>query len=133
MTLVVDASVLVAVLTDSGPDGEWAQSIIDAEELAGPALLLAESSNALRGLEFSRRIAADAVAIAYRDLLSVRVSLHPFTPYADRVWELRHNLTAYDAWYIAVAEALGCPLATLDQRLTHAPGLQCEVVTTEAP
>ena len=50
-------------------------------------------------------------------------------PHAERVWALRHNLTAYDAWYVAVAEALDCPLATLDRRLSRASGPACEVLT----
>jgi predicted nucleic acid-binding protein len=50
-----------------------------------------------------------------------------FEPFAGRVWELRRNLTSYDAWYVAVAEALDLPLATLDRRLGRATGTSCRV------
>ena len=50
-------------------------------------------------------------------------------PFAQRAWELRHNLTSYDAWYVAVAEALGLPLATLDEGLARASGPKCDFLT----
>jgi predicted nucleic acid-binding protein len=56
------------------------------------------------------------------------MTLHPFGPYADRVWELRENLTVYDAWYVAVAERLGQPLVTADAAILGAPGLRCELI-----
>ena len=62
------------------------------------------------------------------DLLGRDISLYPFAPFADRVWELRRNLTSYDAWYVAIAEFLDCPLVTLDRRLARAPGLSCRIV-----
>ena len=49
------------------------------------------------------------------------IELFPFAPFADRVWALRSNLTSYDAWYVALAEAFGCPLVTLDQKLSPRP------------
>lgn len=54
------------------------------------------------------------------------LELYRFAPFADRVWSLRHTLTSHDAWYVAVAEALGLPLATLDRRLASAKGPTCE-------
>ncbi len=57
------------------------------------------------------------------------MALLPFAPFEERIWELRHNLTAYDAWYVAVAEALDCPLVTLDIRLSRAPGPTCAFIT----
>ena len=59
------------------------------------------------------------------------LQLFPFAPFAERVWALRHNLTCYDAWYVAVAEAIGCPLVTLDRRLSLAPGPTCRIVVPE--
>jgi len=66
-----------------------------------------------------------------RELCSRHSRLHleyfpPYAPLGPRVWELRENLTAYDAWYVALAEELGLPLATLDGRLSRAPGPRCE-------
>lgn len=54
--------------------------------------------------------------------------LYPYEPFGARVWELRHNVTAYDAWYVAVAEMLGAPVATLDRRLIGATGPRCAFV-----
>ena len=50
----------------------------------------------------------------HRDLLRLDLALFPFTPFAERIWALRNNLSSHDAWYVALAEALGCPLLTLD-------------------
>jgi predicted nucleic acid-binding protein len=57
------------------------------------------------------------------------VELFPFDPFADRIWELRHTVTSYDAWYVPVAEALRLPLATLDGRLSGARGVTCKFLT----
>ena len=57
------------------------------------------------------------------------MELFPFVPLAERIWALRGNLTIYDAWCVALAEALDCPLATLDRKLSRAQGPACEVIT----
>ena len=62
---------------------------------------------------------------AHRDLAEASIALFAFRPFAERVWELHGNLTSYDAWYVALAEALDCPLATLDFRLSRSPGPTC--------
>ena len=128
MTIVVDASVLVAALVDSGREGVWAESVMAESSLAGPELVLAEVSNILRRLERIREISRLEANSAHRDLLQLDLDLFPFAPFADRVWALRSNLTSYDAWYVALAEALGCPLVTLDRRLNRATGHACEVL-----
>ena len=56
------------------------------------------------------------------------MELFPFAPFAERVWALRENLTSYDAWYVALAEVLDCPLVTLDRRLSRASGPVCEII-----
>ena len=73
----------------------------------------------------ARRLTSLESTLAQRDLLRLDVELVPFHPFADRVWSLRNNLTSYDAWYVAVAEALGLGLATLDGRLARATGPVC--------
>ena len=70
---------------------------------------------------------------AHRDLLRLDLELVPFAPYAERVWALRGNLTCYDAWYVALAEALDCPLMTLDRRLGRASGPTCEITVPPWP
>ena len=126
MTVVMDASALVAALVDSGPDGAWATSLIQREGVVGPELLPAEVCNVLRRLEISGRLSTAEAAMAYGDLQRLNLDLFLFSPFAQRIWELRGNLTAYDAWYVALAEALEYPLATLDLRLVGARGTECE-------
>ncbi len=128
MTTVVDASVLVAALLDIGAAGRWAESIISRMSLAGPELVLAEVSNVLRRLEGAGQITRSEATRAHQDLLLLDLALFPFAPFAERIWLLRLNLTSYDAWYVALAEGLECPLATLDNRLSHAMGPSCEFV-----
>jgi len=70
--------------------------------------------------------------MAHADLLDLRVELFPYAPFAARVWELRDNLTTYDAWYIALAEFLSSPVATLDRRLSRAAGPRCGFETPPA-
>lgn len=129
MTLVIDASALVAVLAERDADGRWAAAVVNGETLVAPHMLLAEASNTLRRLEQRGNLSAAQAAQAHQQLPQRAVALFPFSPFAERVWELRHNLTAYDAWYVALAEALDCPLVTLDARLSRAPGVACSFVT----
>lgn len=129
MTLVIDASALVAALIERDAPGEWVETAIASQELAGPELVLAEATNILRRLEQRREVLPHEAAQAHRDLMRRRVDLFQFGPLADRIWELRDNLTSYDAWYVALAEALDCPLLTLDLRLSRAPGPTCAFVT----
>lgn len=128
MTVVVDASLLVAALVDSGKEGKWAESEVTEGYPAGPELVLAEASNILRRLEQSGEISRLEANIAHGDLLRLDLELFPFAPFADRVWELRHNLTSYDAWYVALAEALDCPLVTLDRKLGQSSGPRCKII-----
>lgn len=132
--LVPDASLLVAALTDAGDLGRWAEETIAsaAGELAAPELVYAEAANILRRTERSGRISAATAAAAHAELLALDVVTFPYLPFAARIWELRSNVTAYDAWYVAVAEAVDAPLATVDGRLTRAPGTRCRFLAPEA-
>lgn len=125
MTLVVDAGVVVAALVDSGPDGLWAESVLVQDVLAAPHLLPVEVANILRRAVLAGDLSADAAALAHEDLLLLRIDLFPYEPHGRRVWQLRNNVTAYDAWYVALAESLDAPLATLDRRLARAQGPTC--------
>lgn len=128
MTLVVDASLIVAALIDTGPVGAWATTLVAAEPLVAPHLMPVEVTNILRRSEAAGDITPDSATLALEDLLALPVDLVPYLPFAARVWQVRGNLTAYDAWYVAVAEGLNVALATLDARLARAPGLRCEVL-----
>lgn len=129
MTLVVDASFLVALLTDSGDEGRWAEAAVAGQELVAPELAMVETANILRRLEAAGLVAALESELAYRDLLRLDMQLFPYAPFSARIWDLRKNLTAYDAWYVALAEVLACPLATLDRRLGKATGVDCKILT----
>ena len=61
--------------------------------------------------------------------MQLDIELFPFEPFASRIWELRHNVTSYDAWYFAVAEALNLPLATLNEPLSKSNGVTCKFLT----
>ena len=126
---VVDASVIVSALLDSASDGCWAEAEIARGSLAGPELVLARASNILRRLELAGDMSRPEVASAHRDLLRLDIDLCPFAPFAERAWALRDNLTCYDAWYVALAETLACPLVTLDRKLSRAPGPRCRFAT----
>ena len=128
MTVVADASVLVAVLVDSGREGKWSEDAVAERYLAGPELALAEASNILRRLEQACKISRLEANSAHRDLLRLDLELFPFAPIADRVWALRNNLSSYDAWYVALAEVLNCPLVTIDRKLSRASGPRCEIL-----
>jgi len=125
VTIVVDASVMVAALVDSGTDGEWAREGLRVAVLAAPAHLHVEVSNVLRRAVLAGRLGHEAAALAHRDLAQLPVTTFPFEPLADRVWELHPTVTAADAAYVALAEELDVPLWTLDRRLTTASGPRC--------
>lgn len=129
MILAVDASVVVAALVDGGADGDWAGALLADHELAAPHLMPIEAANILRRAALAGDITADAASLAYGDLLELRVQLWPYAPLAERSWTLRDNLTVYDGSYVALAELLDAPLATLDHRLAAAPGPRCRFTT----
>ena len=132
MSAVLDASVLVAALSDSGAEGAWAEEIVGAGGLIAPHLALVEATNILRRLELVGTLGRLEAGAAARDLLMIELELVPFGPFAERVWELRNNVTSYDAWYVAVAEDLDLPLATLDRPLAAAPGPRCRFLLPPA-
>ena len=133
VTTVMDASTVVAALVDGGPDGTWAESIVGHGDLAAPHLLPVEVANVLRRAEISGRISADVASLTYRALFDLPVVLLPFEPFAERVWALRPALSAYDAWYVAIAESLSAPLATLDAKLSRSPGPRCDFLMPDGP
>ncbi len=129
MSAVIDSSVLVAALVDSGPHGTWAEEVLLSGSLHAPELAPAEATNILRRLELAKLITTPEANAAQDDLMQLDIELFSFAPFADRIWELRHNVTSYDAWYVALAEVLRLPLATMDARLSRSQGLACEFLT----
>ena len=129
MSTVIDASVVVAAVLDSGPDGRWAEDVLANGSLVGPHLLPVEFTNIIRRAAARGRVSVDVAAIAQHDAVDLAVTLFPFRPLAGRVWQLRAHVTGYDAWYMALVEDLGAPLATMDRRLTRAAGPRSDLLT----
>ena len=123
--VVVDASVLVATLVDSGAEGLWSEQVMAQSFVVAPQLVIVESLNILRRLELAGHVTELEASSAQREISELEIELVPVRPFEDRIWQLRHNLTSYDAWYVAAAEALELPLATLDRRLARATGPEC--------
>ncbi len=121
--VVVDSSALTEALLRPGRSRER----LSEEELHAPHLVDSEVTSALRGLVLGNRLDADRAAVALDGLQSASVTRYPASPLTQRVWQLRANLTAYDALYVALAERLGCALLTADARIARAPGLRCTV------
>jgi len=131
--LVVDASVVVAALAGSGAHGGWAAQTLAGAHLTAPHLMPVEVANVLRRHQVLGTLSSDVATLAHADLLDLDVDLYPYEAVADRVWDLRATLTGYDASYVALAERIGAPLATLDVRLARAPGPACRFLTPPGP
>lgn len=127
--IVCDASALVALLLDDGPDGQWVTKAIAGSDFAASYLVEFESANIIRRHELAGIISPDQAAQAHADLLDLAIEPWPYELLAARAWELRHNLSSYDASYVALAELIGATLVTLDERIGGAPGLRCTIMT----
>lgn len=127
--VVCDASALVALLLDGGQDGRWVTDALTGAELAAPSLVEFESANIIRRHELAGLVSSDQAAQAHADLLDLAIEQWPYEILAPRVWQLRENLSCYDASYVALAELTGATLVTLDQRIGRAPGLRCTIAT----
>lgn len=97
------------------------------DELFAPELIDLEVASTLRRLVLAEKLDRRRAESAVLDLFDVPLSRGSHLPLLKRCWELRANLTVYDSAYVALAEALGCPLVTADRRLANAPGLGCPV------
>lgn len=125
--LVVDASVLVVALADDGADGDHARARLRGERLAVPELADLEVASVLRRQLLAGTVDARRAGLALDDLAALPAQRAPHRPLLARCWELRNNLTVYDAAYVALAEAMQAPLLTGDQRLAQAPGPRCHI------
>ena len=125
--LVVDASVLGPALADDGPDGDRARTRLWGQSLAAPELIDLDTASVIRRQVRSGRMDARRARLALADLVALPLRRAPHRPLLERCWELRANLSVYDAAYVALAELLDVPLMTADARLVHAPGLRCRL------
>jgi len=126
--IVVDASALIEVLLDASSASRVADRLFDATEtLHAPHLLDVEVAQVIRRYSRSGEIDAVRGMQALDDLHDFQIARYPHYPFLRRIWELRHNVTAYDATYLALAEALAAPLLTRDAKLAASAGHDARV------
>jgi predicted nucleic acid-binding protein len=124
--IVVDASVLANVIGDDGTDGRRArQELRAADGVAAPDLVDVETVAVLRKRWLAGDITDQRFADAVGDLEDLEFDRYPSLQFMRRAYQLRANVTVYDAAYVALAEALGCVLVTADGRLANAAGPRC--------
>lgn len=126
--IVVDASVVVAALLSSSGAGARARERLRLDpDLHAPHLLDVEVTAALRRRVRLGHTDAGRATQALTDLIDLAALRWDHEPLLQRAWELRENVSAYDAVYVALAEALETPLVTTDARLARSPGVTCPV------
>jgi predicted nucleic acid-binding protein len=125
--LVADASVLAVALADDEADGDRARARLRATSLAAPDLVDLEVASVLRGRLAGGHLSVRRAELALSDLLALPMERVPAGRLVKRCWELRDNLSIYDASYVALAEALDVPLVTADTRLARSPGPRCRI------
>ncbi|HEX2058615.1 MAG TPA: type II toxin-antitoxin system VapC family toxin [Actinomycetota bacterium] len=130
--IVVDASVVVTALLVTTARGDRYRRRLAADELHAPHVVDLEVISALRRRRAARALDDQRAAAAVEDLMDLPITRYPHRPLTPRIWELRPNVNPYDAAYVALAEALGCPLVTADSKLARSPGLRCEVELIDA-
>jgi len=123
--IVVDASALAAALADDDADGDAARDRLEDDRLAAPEVIDLEIASMLRRKCGAGIISLPRALTALADLQTMRLSRRSHGPLLNRIWELRDNVTPYDAAYVALAENLGVTLVTADARLARAPGTRC--------
>lgn len=120
--IVVDASALLEMLLTTASGSLVSDRLRTSESINAPQLLIVECLQVLRRSERRGDIDADLAIALVQDLLALDIELYDHVLLADRIWELRNNLTAYDATYVALSELLEVPLITTDAKLASAPG-----------
>lgn len=125
--IVVDASVLAPALADDGADGDLVRERLRGEQLVAPELVDLEVVSTLRRAARAGRLDERRSGQALDDLAALPLRRVSHLPLINRIWELRDNLTAYDASYVALAEMLDCSLLTADGGIGKASGVRCAV------
>ncbi len=125
--IVVDASILAPALADDNSDGDAARMALRDQALAAPELVDLEVASVWRRQVMARQLETRRADLAVADLLALPLQRIPHRALLTRCWELRQNLTAYEAAYVAIAELLDVVLVTGDKRLSRSPGLRCRV------
>ena len=122
--IVVDASAAALALLDKGD----ARLRLSTDRLAAPHLVDAEVIQTIRKLVVRGTLSSGAAERSVQRWTRLEVQRFPIVGFAPRIWALRHNLSAYDACYVSLAEALECPLLTADARIAKAPGPECSII-----
>jgi predicted nucleic acid-binding protein len=130
--IVVDASVLANAVGDDGADGARARAALAGQDLSVPDLVDVEVVAVLRRRWLAKALPARRFAAAIDDLAALPADRYPVLPFMPRAYELRANLSACDATYLALAEQLDCPLLSADARLAAAPGPKCAITVLRA-
>jgi predicted nucleic acid-binding protein len=117
--VVLDSSALVEFLRSTATGRAVDRAIDDGDSLHLPDLCSTETINTLRGLVCGKKMTPRDATRVVAELLEFPADIHPCDPMLDRMWELRHNLSAYDAAYVALCEALDAKLVTADRRLAR--------------
>jgi predicted nucleic acid-binding protein len=125
--IVVDASVVASALTAEDALGDRLRARLAGQRLAAPAVIDLEVASAWRRHSRAGRLSDRRSDAALADLAALPLRRAPHGPLMHRIWDLRHNLSAYDASYVALAEALDTILLTGDERLARASGIRCDV------
>lgn len=125
--IVVDASVLAPALGDDSEDGDLARARLAGEVLAAPELIDLEIVSVIRGLTRSGKLRPRRASEALADLAELPLERTSHRHLVARCWELRNNLTSYDAAYVALAELLQAPLLTADAKLARSNGVRCDI------
>ncbi len=126
--IVVDASVLANALADDANDGDAARGELRAaHDIAAPDLIDVETVSVLRKRWLRRTLTDQRFATAIAHLQQLDFDRIPTLRLMPRAFELRANVSAYDACYVALAEQLGCELLTVDGRLANASGPRCSI------
>jgi predicted nucleic acid-binding protein len=125
--IVTDAGVLIAIFVDDGAWGDTARARLRHEEIAAPEFIDLEVTSALRGLLRAGKVDKRRADLALADLRRLVLLRASHQGLVARCWELRDNLSVYDASYIALAELLGATLITTDARMSRAPQIMCAV------
>ena len=129
---VLDTSAVVDFLTDEGSSAQQVRDLLEREGLVGaPDLLVVETLGVLRRLVAIGTLETSRATGAVSDLGSMSIQLYPSLPLRSRVWDLRNNMTAADATFVALAEALDEPLVTKDSRLAAATRTRTGVTVVE--
>ena len=130
--LVIDTSAVAAALVGRPTDSRLVDRLGNDGDLHAPHLLDVELLHALRRLVRTGQLTQERAADARADFAELTVVRYGHQPLADRAWDLRDSLTAYDATFVALAEALEVPLVTCDARLARASGHRAAVELFQA-